>query len=115
MFDLIGIDPIPGTRWKLFADYLSERGPALGTEYDFSGKELFGTPASVAAPIRVAVFRLKNGKVQHRLAQTWSVLWGKSAIAPTNGRAAPLGRERLAKGRRNRCEQTPARRVGRVA
>jgi hypothetical protein len=46
--------------------------------------ELFGTPASVAAPIRVAVFRLKNGKVQHRLAQTWSVLWGKSAIAPTN-------------------------------
>jgi hypothetical protein len=46
--------------------------------------ELFGTPASVAAPIRVAVFRLKNGKVQHRLAQTWSVLWGKTAIAPTS-------------------------------
>jgi hypothetical protein len=45
MFDLIGVDPIPGTRWKLFADYLSERGPALGTEYDFAGKELFGTPA----------------------------------------------------------------------
>jgi hypothetical protein len=42
--------------------------------------ELFGTPASVAAPIRVAVFRLKNGKVQHRLARTWSVLWGKTSI-----------------------------------
>jgi hypothetical protein len=46
--------------------------------------ELFGTPGSVAAPIRVAVFRLKGGKVQHRLAQTWSVLWGATSIRSTN-------------------------------
>lgn len=45
--------------------------------------DLFGTPASVAAPIRVAVFRLKDGKVQHRLAWTWSVLWGKTSITLT--------------------------------
>lgn len=42
--------------------------------------ELFGTPASVAAPIRVAIFRLKGSKVEHRLARTWSVLWGKTSI-----------------------------------
>lgn len=45
--------------------------------------ELFGTPAEVSAPIRVAVFRLKNAKVQHRLARTWSVLWGKTSIEAT--------------------------------
>lgn len=42
VYDLIGIDPVPGTRWKLYADYLSRRGPALGTEYDYAGKDLFG-------------------------------------------------------------------------
>jgi len=45
--------------------------------------ELFGTPADVSAPIRVAVFRLKGGTVQHRLARTWSVLWGKTSIEAT--------------------------------
>jgi hypothetical protein len=45
--------------------------------------ELFGGPGEVSAPIRVAVFRLKDGKVQHRLARTWSVLWGKASIEAT--------------------------------
>jgi hypothetical protein len=45
MFDLLGIDPRPGSSWKLFTDYLSKRGPALGTEYDYSGKDIFGVPA----------------------------------------------------------------------
>jgi len=44
VYDLLGIDPIPGTRWRLFLDYLSKRGPAAGTEYDFAGSDLFGIP-----------------------------------------------------------------------
>src|SRR5262249_50551700 len=44
VYDLIGVSPIPGTRWRLNADYLSERGPALGTDYEFAGKNMFGIP-----------------------------------------------------------------------
>src|SRR5262249_54092727 len=44
LYDLVGIDPLPGTRWKLYADYLSERGPALGTDFEFAGKDLLGVP-----------------------------------------------------------------------
>jgi hypothetical protein len=43
-YDLIGIDPIPGTRWKFDVDYLSARGPALGTQFDYAGNELFDIP-----------------------------------------------------------------------
>lgn len=42
VYDILGVDPIPGTRWKLQADVLTSRGPALGTEYDYAGKDLFG-------------------------------------------------------------------------
>src|SRR4029077_15654955 len=42
MYDLLGVNKTPGTRWRLMVDYLSLRGPALGTEYDFTGKDLFG-------------------------------------------------------------------------
>ena len=41
---LIGITPLAGTRWRLEADLMTARGPALGTQFDFSGKELFGIP-----------------------------------------------------------------------
>ncbi len=42
IFDLIGVDRPPGQKWRLFADYLSARGFALGSEYNFSGKGTFG-------------------------------------------------------------------------
>jgi hypothetical protein len=45
MYDLLGIDPFPGTRWRADVDYLTNRGPAIGTEYDFAGKDLFGMPS----------------------------------------------------------------------
>ena len=41
------LTPIPGTRWRLDADYYSRRGPALGTTFDHSGKTLFGLPAEL--------------------------------------------------------------------
>jgi hypothetical protein len=33
MFDLLALRPPPGHKWRLNADYLSNRGPALGTDY----------------------------------------------------------------------------------
>lgn len=44
VWDLLGVDPVPGTRWRLFTDYLSKRGPALGSELDYAGKDLFDVP-----------------------------------------------------------------------
>lgn len=44
VYDLFGVDPVPGTRWNLMADLLTKRGPALGTEFDYAGTELFGIP-----------------------------------------------------------------------
>lgn len=44
LYDLFGIDPRPGTRWRADMDYLTARGPALGTQYDYGGGELFNLP-----------------------------------------------------------------------
>ncbi len=44
-YDLLSIDPIPGTRWRFDADYLSRRGPALGTSFDYVGDDFFGLPS----------------------------------------------------------------------
>jgi hypothetical protein len=44
MYDLLGITPVAGTKWRLDVDYLSLRGPALGTNYDYSGKSFLGIP-----------------------------------------------------------------------
>ena len=42
IFDLIGVEKPDNTRWQLMVDYLSSRGPALGTEFRTAGKDLFG-------------------------------------------------------------------------
>ncbi|MFN8742472.1 MAG: organic solvent tolerance protein OstA [Pirellula sp.] len=36
LYQLLGIAPIDGTRWRLSTDYLSERGFALGTNYQYN-------------------------------------------------------------------------------
>jgi hypothetical protein len=48
-YNLLGIDPGPGTHWYLNTDYMSTRGPALGMDYSadnlgFPGKTLFDVP-----------------------------------------------------------------------
>jgi len=43
VFKLAGLRGRSGDRWVVFADYLSLRGGATGTEYDYSGRDLFGT------------------------------------------------------------------------
>lgn len=44
VYDLIGITKVPGTRWRLDADYLSRRGPALGSDFTYGGENLFDMP-----------------------------------------------------------------------
>jgi hypothetical protein len=51
-YDLLGVDPIPGTRWTLDTDYLSARGPALGTNYDYAGSDLFGLPGKYFGTVK---------------------------------------------------------------
>jgi hypothetical protein len=41
MFKLTGLRGRPGDRWQLFTDYLSLRGGAIGSEYDYVGRDLF--------------------------------------------------------------------------
>lgn len=45
-YDILGIDPIPGTRWRFDVDYLSRRGPALGSGFDYVGTDFFGLPCT---------------------------------------------------------------------
>ncbi len=52
VYDLIGVRPLPDTRWRLDVDYLSRRGPALGTQFDHAGPTFFGAPARVAGMLR---------------------------------------------------------------
>src|SRR5262249_28795565 len=44
VYELLGIDPFRGTNWILHADYLSERGPGLGSDFDYNVRDLFGLP-----------------------------------------------------------------------
>lgn len=42
VYDLLGFRPVPGTRWRFDVDYLSRRGPALGTFFNYAGAPIFG-------------------------------------------------------------------------
>ncbi|MFN4261858.1 MAG: hypothetical protein ACK4RK_21465 [Gemmataceae bacterium] len=44
-YDLLGLDPNPGTRWTFDLDYMSRRGPGLGTDYVYGGNDLFNIPS----------------------------------------------------------------------
>lgn len=44
LYELIGVKPLPGRQWRLFADGMTERGPALGTEFRIDGREILGIP-----------------------------------------------------------------------
>jgi hypothetical protein len=52
---------------------------------------MFGEPADVAAPLRVAVFRHAGASFTHRLARTWAVPW-PSDIASTQPASWPAVR-----------------------
>ncbi|MCA9118021.1 MAG: hypothetical protein KDA79_23275, partial [Planctomycetaceae bacterium] len=42
MYQLLGLEAPAGTEWDLYADYLSDRGPAVGTGIEYQGTDLFG-------------------------------------------------------------------------
>ncbi len=42
MYKLLALRPPPGHSWSLDGDYLSKRGPAVGTNYNYSGSDFFG-------------------------------------------------------------------------
>jgi len=44
-FDLFGLTAPTGTRWRWSIDWLTSRGPATGTDFDYNTPDLFGLPA----------------------------------------------------------------------
>lgn len=43
VYQLLGLEPfVPNSAWRMDVDYLSLRGPALGTNLDYQGTRLFG-------------------------------------------------------------------------
>lgn len=52
VYSLLRVDPLPNTRWTLDADYLSFRGPALGSEFQYAGRDLFGLSGPYVGSIK---------------------------------------------------------------
>jgi hypothetical protein len=50
MYKLTGLRGRPGDRWRLDTDYLSLRGGAIGTEYEYVGKDLFDLGPKTGLP-----------------------------------------------------------------
>ena len=53
MYDILDLPHFEGTRWRLYGDYLSLRGPGLGTEFDLSGKDYFGVKGTYNANVKL--------------------------------------------------------------
>jgi hypothetical protein len=52
VYQLIGITRIPDTRWQLDLDYLTARGPAVGSKYEFANKDFLGIPGRYTGEIK---------------------------------------------------------------
>jgi hypothetical protein len=52
LMEILGLDPVPGYRWRLDADWLTSRGPALGSEFDFASDHFFGWKAKTTGMIK---------------------------------------------------------------
>lgn len=44
VFDLFGLDPVPGTRWMFDVGYMTKRGPNAGTDFHYAGTDMFDVP-----------------------------------------------------------------------
>jgi lipopolysaccharide export system protein LptA len=44
LFNIIGIEEPNGIKWDLTTEYLSERGPAIGSGGSYKGRDIFGIP-----------------------------------------------------------------------
>ncbi|MHB1425417.1 MAG: LPS-assembly protein LptD [Gemmataceae bacterium] len=52
LYQLLGMQPQPATSWLLNLDYMSYRGPGLGTLYNTTANDFFGIPAKYNNTIR---------------------------------------------------------------
>ncbi len=52
-YELLGLQPQPGTRWLFNLDYLSYRGPGFGSNFNYSGLDAFGIPSRYAGMTRL--------------------------------------------------------------
>ena len=52
MLKLIGLTPLQGERWTLLTDYLTRRGPALGTNYSLTQQEFLGLYAPFQTQVK---------------------------------------------------------------
>ena len=44
-FDLLGMNAPEGTKWRWGIDYLTSRGPATGTDFNYNSQSIFGIPS----------------------------------------------------------------------
>lgn len=61
IYKLLALRPPPGHRWRLDVDYLSDRGPALGTMYNYAGSDFLGLGQQHAGFIRL--YGIQDGGV----------------------------------------------------
>lgn len=52
-WDMLGIQPLDNTKWRFDLDYLTLRGPGLGTDYSYSAKDLLGIPGTTSGGVRL--------------------------------------------------------------
>jgi hypothetical protein len=52
-FDLLGIQPYENTRWRFDIDYLTKRGPGLGSDFDYLAPDFFGIKGKVNGLVKV--------------------------------------------------------------
>jgi len=52
-YDLIGIQPIENTKWRLDFDYLTMRGPGLGTDFNYLARDFVGMQDVISGGMRL--------------------------------------------------------------
>jgi hypothetical protein len=52
LYELLGMQPRPATRWLLNLEYLSYRGPGIGTMHNTTGNDFFGIPTKYTSTLR---------------------------------------------------------------
>jgi hypothetical protein len=55
VYSLLGMDRVPGTNWILEVDGMTERGPALGSTYDYAGKDMLGIPSHYIGQVKAYI------------------------------------------------------------
>ncbi len=67
VYKLLALRPPPGHKWRLEADYLSDRGPALGTDYDYALRPAEPDAPGAYSPGRgfVRLYGLSDGGVDN--------------------------------------------------